>query len=272
MKKILLILALCLLLSAAAAHAQPVSLFWPEAEGLFLSLTPYDGLTPISAHVILDIGPDSGNRLAFYAEYRNDGDEPLRPGSNILYCASPAWYGDRYAEEKDLYGWYHTYSAPDVLMPGQTGYCYGSLPLDDYLAKNDKAYVTAEDISWIEIRLFDDEDASHKTDNVPPVTATVEPLPPPQGSRSVFKTLRVTVANDSGEDIAQPNVAVCAYDAQGRLLYMPYAANVACYESDDMFLLPDGGSLVVDLYVDDAIGAILEAGGLEDVEYRCLVY
>lgn len=254
----------CLLLSAAIAQAEIVSLFWPESEDSLLTFTMPDGLTVLTAHVILDIGPDSYNGMEFYAECRNDGDEPICLDCDIL-CDADGW------SEK---GRQYLYCNPYVLRPGQTGYLRGYMEFVEYWMVG-REYVALEELLRLEIRLFASDESLRIEDDIrmPHVTTSVERLDPPQDSGGIiWQMLRVTITNDSGEDFFDPFIAVGAYDAQGRLLYVPPDGAMDGIEMETVLIIPDGGSLIVDVPVYAGTGEKMEACGEEAAGYRCIVY
>lgn len=260
---IALAMTACLLLTAASARAELVSLFWPESEEGFLTFTMQDSLVLLTAHVILDIGPDSHNEMQFYAEYRNDGDESICADCNIL-CDADGW-----SEE----GGQLLYSMPRVLRPGQTGYFCGYMSFGNYW-QADEEYVAMEELRRLDIGLFASDDLFGIGEDVstPQVAATVERLDPQRNDGIIWQTLRVTLTNVSGEDLFDPRIAVGAYDAQGRLLYVPPDGAMDGIVMETMLVIPDGGSLIVDVPVYAETGAQMEACGVEDAGYRCIVF
>lgn len=262
---IVLAMTVCLLMTATADRPEIISLFGEEGEDIPMYFQAEDGLTVLSCHVILDIGPGSWNCLLLYAEVRNDGDVPVEPEC-IVYISDDT--------DEEPYYWYLGDCAPNIVLPGQTAYIYDTVELLYYCEERgwddvDKRSlrdicVRFDDYIWIEI--------PEEPEAAPSVTAVVEEIDAPEEPSWVWQALRVTITNDSDEALVNPGIAVGAYDAQGRLLYGPWTTWFNGFGNDERLIVPAGGSLVADLYVHEEDGAFMDACGLEAVEYRCLVY
>lgn len=261
MKQVIaLLMMVCLMQTAAADQPEFISLFGAEDEEIALRVEAEDGLTVLSTHVVGEL-----DYLGFYAELRNDGDIPVQP--DYMVCIGDCSLEMSYEEQRyDCSPW--------IVQPGQTAYFYGTIPLDSYCEDKGLDDLSMDVLQYVRIRCFDGwsyEERDEPT-SVLPVTATVEEIEPPECEEWVWKALRVTIVNASGEDFCDPEVAIGAYDAQGRLLFVARPAENGAYRNDDMLVIPDGGSLIIDRYVHYSIGEDLEACNLEIAEYRCIVY
>lgn len=249
----------------SAAHGREiVSLFGAEGERIGLKFETEDDLTVISGHVLLDIGPDCDNRLMIYAEIRNDGDTSIEPDATV-------YISDDTGEVPYDYGPYFE-CTPYTIQPGQTAYFNGWMSLDDYCGDRDIVGVTKQMLREVRVLFYHNAwwEGTDDAVGLLPVEAAVEEIAPPD-TPQVWKMLRVTITNNTDEDLIDPVVAIGAYDAQGRLIYESEQAYFTGYGHDNRPIVPGGSSLIVDIPISDSVRTYMEACGLEAVEYRCIV-
>ena len=258
LKKLMLLLtALLMLLPGALAESDEiVSRFWPE-DGEFLTFTGEDGLTVLQAHVLLEIGPEIANYLFFYAELRNDGAEPLFIDCQVTVRDVRGYEGD--VEE-------YKEGDPNVLRPGGMAYYRASISLDGFCEDAGWAWdeLTPDDLSGVTVRFFGGQE---EWLDVPAVeyygSWALRPATVTAMERTADDELWVTILNDTGEELEFPRLSMGVYDAQGRLLYVPWHLNGLQYEDDPP--VPAGGTFTRD--IDIGMSYIPE-----NAEYRAFFY
>ena len=227
-------------------------------------------LTLMGGNVVLGASEsDIYNEYHLFAEIRNDGYEAVYLTGEIQFlCEDGAVMG-----QKKLYGFF-----PACLEPGQTGYITTDFE-DVHMLWGMRVLV--DELSEIRLVLRDDRDmffAESAWHGLPGTTlyqpegATMEQVRVLEDEQEwSSERLRITYRNDTGLMLPNPSVAVGAYDAEGKLLYV-LAEDAGMSKSSCMCYIPDGSACVFVLGPHKRVAFCLEQAGEVAVEYRSIVY
>lgn len=238
----------------------------PAREMLTLEM---DGeLTLVGGNVVLGVS-ESGmyDEYHLFAEVRNDGDEAVYLTGKVQFLGEDG----AIIKEQKLYGFF-----PALLEPGQTGYI-----TTDFEEAHAMWGVSVDELREIRLALRDDrewffaESAWHGlpgTTLYQPEGAAVEQAHVSgDGDEWSSERLRITYRNDTGLMLPNPSVAVGAYDAEGKLLYV-LAEDVGTGYSSHACYIPDGSACVLVLGPHKRVAFCLERAGEAAAEYRSIVY
>ena len=237
----------------------------PEDDGRIVSARELltveadEGITVVDWNAVLVSSEgDAYDAFYLYAEIRNDGNQ-------AVWLLGRLQYLDAQGEERSerMTGGFF----PGYLEPGQTGYL-----TTDYNHWLWNRWATPDTLSEIRLTVESNETDFFRETSWYRLPATAMYLP--QGAR-VEETgdgLRVSWRNETGLMLPNPSVAVGAYDAEGRLLYV-LADEVTTGNSGHDCYVPDGSGFALELTLEAAeVREYLERRGDVAAEYRGIVY
>lgn len=223
-----------------------------------LTVEADEGITVVDWNVVPAASEgDAYDAFYLFAEIRNDGNQ-------AVWLLGRTQFLDAQGEElrKSVTEEFF----PRYLAPGQTGYL--TTAYDSWLW-NRRA--TPDTLSEIRLTMESDEAHFFRQTYWYGLPATAMYLPRGARVEETGDGLRVSWRNETGLMLPNPSVAVGAYDAEGRLLYV-LADEVTTGNSGHDCYVPDGSGFALELTLEAEVREYLERRGDVAAEYRGIVY